>query len=126
MADAPVLVLVSDLMLRSRLEEGLRLGGYAMRAAAGPVRLREALAAARPPCVLVDLEAGGVDTVAVIAGLRDDPATADLPVLAFCGHTEEALMDRARAAGATRVVARGQAALSPARLVADLTRPTPG
>jgi CheY-like chemotaxis protein len=109
-------------MLRTRLEEGLKLGGLPLRAAAGPVRLREAIAEGPVACVIVDLEVAGVDGPALVAELTGDPSLAGVPVLAFAGHTEAELLDRARAAGADRVVARGQAVLHPARLVEEVRR----
>ncbi len=105
-------------MMRSRIESGLEIAGYRLRVAGGPTRLAEALADETPACVMIDLEAGD-DAIAVIEGLRGDPATAGLPLAAFAGHTNVDLLDRARAAGADPVVARGQAAISTGKVVAD-------
>lgn len=104
--------------MRSRIESGLEIAGYRLRVAGGPTRLTEALADDPPACVLIDLEAGD-DAIAVITGLRTDPATAALPLAAFAGHTNVELLDRARAAGAAPVVARGQAAISTGAVVAQ-------
>lgn len=113
-----VIAMVADLMMRSRLEEGLRIAGYRLRAVGGPTRLAEALGEQTPVCVLIDLEVAGDDPVAVIESLRADEATREIPVAAFAGHTREDLLDRARAAGADSVVARGQAAMSTGKVVA--------
>ncbi len=113
-----VIAMVADLMMRSRLEEGLRIAGYRLRATGGPSRLAEALGEQTPVCVLIDLEVAGDDPIAVIASLLADAATKDIPVAAFAGHTREDLLDRARAAGADSAVARGQAAMSPGKVVA--------
>lgn len=103
-------------MMRSRIESGLDIAGYRLRVAGGPTRLAEALADETPACILIDLEAGD-DAIAVIEGLRGDPATAGIPLAAFAGHTNVDLLERAKAAGANPVVARGQAAISTGKVV---------
>jgi CheY-like chemotaxis protein len=105
-------------MMRSRIESGLEIAGYRLRVAGGPTRLAEALAEESPACVMVDLEAGD-DAIAVIEGLRSDPATAGIPLAAFAGHTNVDLLDRAREAGADPVVARGRAAISTGKVVEE-------
>lgn len=111
-----VIALCPDLMMRSRIESGLDIAGYRLRVAGGPTRLAEALADETPACILIDLEAGD-DAIAVIEGLRGDPATAGIPLAAFAGHTNVDLLERAKAAGADPVVARGQAAISTGKVV---------
>lgn len=112
-----VIAMVADLMMRSRLEEGLGIAGYRLRAAGGPSRLAEAIAQEIPACVLIDLEITGSDPVAVIESLLAGDATKDIPVAAFAGHTREDLLERGRAAGAHPVVARGQAAIHTGKIV---------
>lgn len=117
MDDRPlVIALCPDLMMRSRIESGLDIAGYRLRVAGGPTRLMEALAEDTPACILVDLEAGG-GAIAVIEALRADPASRDIPLAAFAGHTNTELLDQARVAGADPVVARGQAAISTGSVV---------
>ena len=53
-----VIALCPDLMMRSRIESGLDVAGYRLRAVGGPTRLAEALAQEAPACILIDLEAG--------------------------------------------------------------------
>ena len=76
----------------------------------------KALAEETPACLLIDLEAGD-DAIALIERLCTDDATRDIPLAAFAGHTREDLIDAARAAGANPVVARGQAAMGPGKVV---------
>lgn len=111
-----VIALCPDLMMRSRIESGLEIAGYRLRVAGGPTRLAEALTEESPACLMIDLEAGD-DAITVIEGLRADPVTAGIPLAAFAGHTNVDLLDRARAAGADPVVARGQAAISTGKVV---------
>ena len=117
MSDRPlVIALCPDLMMRSRIESGLDIAGYRLRVAGGPTRLTEALAEENPACILIDLEAGD-DAIEVIERLRTDEATTGIPLAAFAGHTNVELLDRAKAAGADPVVARGQAAISTGKVV---------
>jgi CheY-like chemotaxis protein len=111
-----VIALCPDLMMRSRIESGLDIAGYRLRVVGGPARLDQALAEVTPACLLVDLEAGD-DAVGLIARLRTDAATRDIPLAAFAGHTNVDVLDQARAAGADPVVARGQAAISTGKVV---------
>lgn len=113
-----VIAMVADLLMRSRLEEGLRSAGYRLRVAGGPSRLAEAVAQETPACVLIDLEITGSDPVAVIESLLAGDATKDIPVAAFAGHTREDLLERGRTAGAHPVVARGHAAISTGKIIA--------
>jgi CheY-like chemotaxis protein len=116
-SDQPlVIALCPDLMMRSRIESGLDIAGYRLRVAGGPTRLAEALAEENPACILIDLEAGD-DAIEVIERLRTDEATTGIPLAAFAGHTNVELLDRAKAAGADPVVARGQAAISTGKVV---------
>ena len=99
-----VLVFATDLLLRSRVEEGLKATGCRAVAAAGPTRLRERLDQERPSAAFVDLEArGGADAVADLAALG-------VPVVGFCGHTERDLRSRGLELGCSRVITRGEVA----------------
>lgn len=111
-----MLALCPDLMMRSRIESGLDIAGYRLRVVGGPTRLAVALGDEAPACILIDLEAGD-DAIAVIERLRADEATSGTPLAAFAGHTNVELLDRARAAGADPVVARGHAAISTGKVV---------
>ncbi len=118
MPDEPlVIALCPDLMMRSRIESGLAIAGYRLRVVGGLTRLAEALADETPACIIIDLEAGD-DAIATIARLRTDAATRGIPLAAFAGHTQEHLLDAARAAGADPVVARGQVAAGTGKVVA--------
>ncbi|MEI7794518.1 MAG: hypothetical protein WCI83_07725, partial [Thermoleophilia bacterium] len=110
--------LCPDLMMRSRIESGLDIAGYRLRVVGGPVRLAEALADETPACLFIDLEAGD-DAIALIVRLCTDDATRNIPLAAFAGHTREDLINAAREAGANPVVARGQAAMGPGKVVTN-------
>jgi CheY-like chemotaxis protein len=63
-------------------------------------------AAAGASLVLVDADDHRLPWVEALAGLREEPAFASLPVVAFVSHAHAEGIERARAAGASRVLAR--------------------
>lgn len=66
----------------------------------------ERIAETRPDLVLLDLEMPRVDGFEVLRRLRDDPATASLPVVVVTGREDIAAIDRAFEAGATTFVTK--------------------
>ncbi len=69
--------------------------------AADGVEALEALAASRADVVLLDLEMPRLDGFEVLARLRADPSTRELPVIVVTGREDVAAIDRAFEAGAT-------------------------
>jgi CheY-like chemotaxis protein len=57
-----------------------------------------------PMLILADLESDHSDICSVIAGLRNTPDTAHIPILAFAEESAQPLQASARQAGATVVV----------------------
>jgi DNA-binding response OmpR family regulator len=107
-AAEPIVVYVPDLLMRQQIVEGLKAAGIAVRGAATESRFATALAEEQPAAILVELDGVGIDGVALVERLVADPATANTPVIGFCAHTRVALIKDARAAGAAKVVARGE------------------
>lgn len=103
---APIVVYSPDLLLRQKLVSGIEGIGRAATGAASPARLQSKLADGASALV-IEMDADGVDAVAVLTALRRDPTTAELPVAGFCAHTREGLIQEAREAGATIVLSRG-------------------
>jgi DNA-binding response OmpR family regulator len=103
----PIIVFAPDLLMRQQIVEGLKAAGIAARGAATPGRFATALDEGAAG-LIIELDGVGVDGVELVARLAADPATTDLPVIGFCAHTNVNLIVDARAAGATKVVARGE------------------
>ena len=116
-ADIPgplVVAFVTDVLLRSRVEEGLKAAGYRFVGAAGPTRLRERIEQESPVASLVDLEAR--DALNAVETL----AARGIPVLGFCGHTEQDLRARGLELGCRRVITRGEVAVKLDRVLESL------
>ena len=101
----PVLVVISDLLFRSKIDDAARRAGVPLRIAKSAEQLDRHLASATPAVMLIDLEMEGLDTAAMLARLRAVPAAATVPVIGFAGHTNVAVIHAARADG-VQVMAR--------------------
>jgi CheY-like chemotaxis protein len=112
-----VLALVDDLLFLSRIREAARGTAAEVRAVRGPADL---VAAARDGgrIVLVDADGSRLPWAGAVAALRSDPSLASLPVVAFVSHVHAERAEAARAAGCTRVLARGAFAQELPRLIA--------
>jgi CheY-like chemotaxis protein len=117
-----VLALVDDLLFLSRIREAARGTGTEVRPVRGPADLvPEARKGGR--LVLVDADSSRLPWAAAVAALRSDPSLAALPVVAFLSHVNAERADAARAAGCTRVLARGAFVQELPRLIASAAAP---
>jgi len=104
-APAPIVVL-SDLIFGARIRAAAAARGIPVTLSLVPERIVEAVRdGAR--AVFIDLDNRATDPVAVIARIRADPASGDAPIVAFASHVRTDLIEAARVAGASRVLARG-------------------
>ena len=104
-APGPVVVaVVNDLMFGSRIRAA------AQHANAEVIFVRTAAdlvaRAADAALVLLDLDTRWLDAPAAITALRSDTVTARKSIVAFGPHTDADALERARTAGADRVLAR--------------------
>ena len=102
----PVLVVVSDLLFRSKIDEVARHLGLELRVARSLEQLERHLARGEPAVTLVDLEAETLDTSAAIRRIREAPWGAAARIVGFAGHTNVSAIEAGRAAGAGVVLAR--------------------
>jgi CheY-like chemotaxis protein len=102
----PVLVVVSDLLFRSKIDEVARQLGLELRVARSLEQLERHLARGEPAVTLVDLEAETLDTSAAIHRIREAPWGAAARIVGFAGHTNVSAIQAGRAAGAGVVLAR--------------------
>jgi CheY-like chemotaxis protein len=100
-----LIALVDDLLFLSRIREAGRAAGIEVRSVRGASDL---LAAARQQArlVLVDADSERLPWQAAVAALRAEPGIGALPVIAFVSHVRADHAQAARAAGASRVLAR--------------------
>lgn len=116
-----VLALVDDLLFLSRIREAARGTGADVRPVRGPADL-VASAHDGARLVLVDADSPRLRWAEAVSALRADPAVASLPVVAFFSHVHANRADEARAAGCSRVLARGAFVQELPRLIEAATR----
>ncbi len=101
----PVLVVISDLIFRSKIDDAARRAGVPLRVAKSVEQLDRHLGKGTPAVVLMDLEMEGLDTSAMLERLKATPAAINVPVIGFAGHTNVEVIHAARARG-VQVMAR--------------------
>lgn len=106
-----VLVVMSDLLFRSKIDVVSRRVGLELRAAKSFEQLDRQLAAGVPSIAIVDLEEGAFDPFGAIA--RIVASAPGVAVLGFAGHGNADAIRRGREAGATVLARSGFTAKLP-------------
>ena len=102
----PVLLVISDLLFRSRIDDAARHASVPLRVAKSMEQLERHLSKEPPSLAIVDLEADTIDTSAAIRRLRAGAGGESLRIVAYAGHTNLAAIKAGRDAGAGVVLAR--------------------
>ena len=100
-----VVLLVQDLMFRSRIGEAARAAGVAVHAAPRG-RLVDTCRQSGARLVIADLDDRGRDALPELAALRAEPSLAGVHVVGFLSHVDAGRATAAREAGLERVMAR--------------------
>ncbi len=102
----PVLLVISDLLFRSRIDDAARHASVPLRVAKSMEQVERHLSKEAPSLVIVDLECDTIDTAAAIRLLRGMPGGDALRIVAYAGHTNLDAIKAGREAGAGVVLAR--------------------
>lgn len=102
----PVLLVISDLLFRSRIDDAARRANVPLRVAKSMEQLERHLSKEAPVLAIVDLESDTIDTAAAIRRLRAMPGGDSLRIVAYAGHTNLDAIKGGRDAGAGVVLAR--------------------
>lgn len=119
-----ILAVLDDLMFASKIKAaagGLGIGViFARSADAAMAEMKHT----PPALVLLDLNNPRTDPLGIVARMKADPALASVPTVGFASHVQADVINAARAAGVTEVMARSAFAQ---RLPEILQRPgSPG
>jgi CheY-like chemotaxis protein len=98
------LLLYDELLPGSQLVNRLQDLGYRTHVLADAGALVEQAERAKPMIVVADLRSRKSDVCAAIQGLKANPATAHVPLIAFADARNRELPQKAHEAGATLVV----------------------
>jgi DNA-binding response OmpR family regulator len=119
-----ILVVEDEAYLRGLIRLALERAGYRVRDVPDGEAALEAVALERPDLILLDVDLPGIDGFVVCQRLKEDPSTADIPVLMLTAMAEDADRRRGLGVGAVGYVAKpfGPFALL-ARIKAELGDP---
>jgi len=120
-APAPVLALAADLIFASRIRATATAAGATVQIVRSAEELVARARETAPRLVLVDLEARAGDAPGAIRELRAASETATVPIVAFASHVNREAIEAARAAGASRVLARSAFVRELPALLAETT-----
>jgi CheY-like chemotaxis protein len=104
---APVVALSADLLFAARIRGAAQAVGADVELARTGAALLARARTTPPRRILLDLDTRSTDPIALIEALKADAATSGIEVVAYVSHVREDLIERARAAGADHVLARG-------------------
>ena len=98
-------VVVDDMFFAAKINAAAQTAGRAVERLRSREQL-EALAAAPPQLVIVDLKAERLDPLEAIEFLKSQSALQLIPIVAFVSHVDTEAIRRARAAGCDVVLPR--------------------
>jgi CheY-like chemotaxis protein len=115
-----VLAVLDDLMFSSKIKTAAtQLGvplAFARSSAAALAEMRKST----PSLVIFDLNNPRTDPLGTVAAMQADPMLASIPTVGFVSHVDGELINAARSAGVTEVLARSAFTMQ----LADILRRT--
>ena len=101
-----ILAIVDDLMFASNIKTAANgLGVQVVFARSRDTALEEMRKRA-PVLVIFDLNSARTDPLGIVAAMKTEPSLASIPTLGFVSHVRTDIIDAARQAGVTEVMAR--------------------
>jgi len=101
-----VLVVEDDPETRQFYSEALQREGFVVEQAHNGYQALHKALEMDPDLILTDIAVPGIDGIELCRRLRADSRTHDIPVLAISGYGDRQYADRARMAGADRMLAK--------------------
>ncbi|MBI3265082.1 MAG: response regulator [Acidobacteria bacterium] len=112
-----IIAAVDDLFFRSKISTTAKQLGVPITFARSGSEVLEQARLDRPSLIILDLNSRAVDALATTAALRADAGLAGVPTLGFVSHVQTGLIEQARAAGVTEVMARSAFAANLSRIL---------
>jgi CheY-like chemotaxis protein len=101
-----ILAIVDDLMFTSKIRTAASQLGVAVTFARSRDAALTEMKKAAPSLVILDLNAGRTDPLGIVTSMKADPALAAIPTVGFVSHVQTDLIEQARQAGVSDVMAR--------------------
>jgi CheY-like chemotaxis protein len=101
-----VLVVVDDLMFRSKISTAAKAVGASIAAATSPAAAVARARELQPRLIILDLDSRRTQPFEVLRQLANDTALAAIPTLGFVSHVHADAIREARALGIGEVLAR--------------------
>lgn len=107
MDEEMVLVLIEDLLFRSKISAAGKAAGVDVVVVKTPEDAMRRARDQRPALILLDLDGQRTRPLELVESLKRDPDLADVPTLGFVSHVHADIIQQARLAGIAEVMARG-------------------
>ena len=101
-----ILAVLDDLMFTSKIKTAAAQLGVAVTFARSADAARAAMDVDPPSLVILDLNGTRLDPIGVVAAMKANPKLATIPTVGFVSHVQADVIDAARRAGVTEVLAR--------------------
>jgi PleD family two-component response regulator len=101
-----ILAVLDDLMFTSKIKTAASRLGVAITFARSADGALAEMRQTTPSLVILDLNNPRTDALAIVAGMKADPALASVRTLGYASHVQKDVIDSARAAGVDEVLAR--------------------
>jgi CheY-like chemotaxis protein len=101
-----ILAILDDLMFTSKIKTTAAGLGVVVTFARSSEGALATMRSSRPGLVILDLNNPRTDPLGIVAAMKADLALADIPTVGFVSHVQTDLIEAARAAGVTDVLAR--------------------
>ena len=102
--DVPLVLLVEDHRDTRQMYVAFLSSSFDIMEAGDAEQALDLLHQRRPDLIITDLSLPGMDGFELIAQVRSDPATRDIPVISLSGYGGQTHEERARAAGCDRIL----------------------
>jgi PleD family two-component response regulator len=101
-----ILAVLDDLMFTSKIKTAANQLGVAVTFARSADAARAEMEKSAPSLVIFDLNNPRTDPLGIVAAMKSNPALAGVPTIGFVSHVQTELIEAARRAGVSEVLAR--------------------
>ena len=101
-----ILAVLDDLMFTSKIKTAAAQLGVAVTFARSADAALSEMRKTSPSLVILDLNNPRTNPLGLVASMKQDPALASVPTVAYASHVQTDVIDAARRAGINEVLAR--------------------